>query len=117
MLRNIINPEQITFLPLCFILDNIVLTPEALHWARTSRQPIVFFLTRFLSKVYDKVLWNFLFQTMQRMDISEEFSKWVKLFFRGASASVNLNSSPGKNFKIERDVRQECPLAPYFFSL
>jgi hypothetical protein len=28
---------------------------------------------------------------------------------------VNLNGSPGGNFKIEREVRQGCPLAPYLF--
>ena len=29
--------------------------------------------------------------------------------------AVNLNSSPGNEFKIERGVRQGCLLAPYLF--
>lgn len=32
ILRDVISPEQITFFPLRFILDNIVLTHETLHW-------------------------------------------------------------------------------------
>ena len=47
--------------------------------------------------------------------MSEEFTKWVKLLFTGASAAVNLNGSAGRSFNIERGVRQGCPLAPYLF--
>ena len=34
ILRNVISLEQTTFLPLRFILDNIVLTQEILHWPK-----------------------------------------------------------------------------------
>ena len=42
ILRDVISPEQTTFLPLRFILDNIVLTQETLHWAKTSKQLPIF---------------------------------------------------------------------------
>ena len=54
MLRDVISPEQTTFLPLRFILNNIVLTQKTLYWARQSKQPSVFLKLDF-SKVYDKV--------------------------------------------------------------
>ena len=114
ILRDVISPEQTAFLPLRFILDNIVLTQEALHWARTSKQPMVFLKLDF-SKAYDKVSWHFLFRTMRKMNVSAKFIKWVEMFFTNASAAVNLNGSPGNSFKIERGVRQGCPLAPYLF--
>jgi hypothetical protein len=37
IIKDIISPEQTAFLPLRFILDNIILTQETLHWAKTSR--------------------------------------------------------------------------------
>ena len=114
MLRNVISPDQTAFLPLRFILDNIVLTQETLHWARTSKQPTIFLKLDF-SKAYDKVSWHFLFKAMKAMDICEEFIKWVKLLFTNASAAVNLNGTLESHFKIERGVRQGCPLAPYLF--
>jgi hypothetical protein len=53
---------------------------------------------------------------MYKLNISGEFIKWVKLFFRNVSAAVNLNGSPWDNFKIEKRIRQGCPIVPYFFS-
>jgi hypothetical protein len=52
---------------------------------------------------------------MSKMGVSEEFIRWVKLLFGNASATVNLNGCPSGSFKVERGVRQGCPLAPYFF--
>lgn len=67
------------FLPLRFILDNIVLTQETLHWAKVFRQPTVFLKLDF-SKAYDKVSWVFLFQAMQRMCISEDSASGLKCY-------------------------------------
>ena len=54
ILSDVISPEQTAFPPFRFILDNIVLTQETLHWAKASRQSTVFFKLDF-SKAYDKV--------------------------------------------------------------
>lgn len=104
ILKDVISPEQTAFLPLRFILDNIVLTQETLHWARTSKQPTVFLKLDF-SKAYDKVSWHFLFHAMREINISEKFISWVKLLFENASAIVNLDGNQGDNFRIERGVR------------
>ena len=61
ILRDVISPEQTAFLLLRFILDNIFLTQESLHWAKTSRQSTVF-LKLDLSKAYNKVSWRFIFK-------------------------------------------------------
>jgi hypothetical protein len=68
MLRDVISPEQMAFLPLKFILDNIVLTQETIHWARTFRQPSIFLKLDF-SKAYDKVSWRFLLQAMKALTL------------------------------------------------
>ena len=49
------------------------------------------------------------------MGVSDEFIRWIKLLFDYATTAVNLNGSPSRSFKVERGVRQGCPLAPYFF--
>lgn len=49
------------------------------------------------------------------MNISENFTSWVKFLFGNASVVVNLNAILDKNFIIERGVRQGCPFALYLF--
>ena len=95
-------------------LEGVSRNQRIVHWARTSKQPTVFLKLDF-SKAYDKVSWRFLFHAMKEMNISETFIGWVKLLFVNASATVNLNGNQGDNFRIERGVRQGCPLAPYLF--
>lgn len=47
--------------------------------------------------------------------MNEKFIKWVKILFKNASTTTNVNGSMGNNFKLERGVRQGCPLASYIF--
>ena len=114
MLSDFISPEQTSFLSLRYIFDNIVLTQETLHWAKILSQPSVFFKLDF-AKTYDKVSWRFLFLAMSKIGINERFVGWVKLLFGNASAAINFNGNSGKEFKIERGMRQGCSLASYLF--
>jgi hypothetical protein len=52
---------------------------------------------------------------MQKMNISENFINKVKLFKKKATTVVNFNGNPSNNFKVERGIRQGCPIAPYLF--
>ena len=56
-----------------------------------------------------------MFRTMHKMNISDKFIKWVRLLFKNTMAAVNLNGSPSRTFKVERGVRQGCPISPYLF--
>jgi hypothetical protein len=114
VLMEIISPDQSAFLPLRFILDNILLTHETMEWATHSDQPLIFLKLDF-SKAYDMVDWPFLFQAMEKMGFPEGFIDMVKLLFYEASAFVKVNTSQSAAFQIERGVRQGCPLAPYLF--
>lgn len=87
LLSDVISPEQTAFLPLRYILDNIVVTHETLHWAKASRQPLVFLKLDF-TKAYDKLSWKFLFHAMRSMCINEQFVGWVQLLFGNATAAV-----------------------------
>ena len=52
---------------------------------------------------------------MHRLGMHETFIKWTIIFLCNAWASVNLAGSGSNEFKVERMVRQGCPLALYFF--
>lgn len=114
VLMEVISLEKSVFLPLRFILDNLLLTQETMAWAEHSHQPLLFLKLDF-SKAYDMVDWDFIFLVMASMGFPQAFINMVKLLFRDVSATVKVNGSPSSSFKIERGVRQGLPLGTLSF--
>ena len=113
-LMDIISHDQLAFLPMRFILDNLLLTQETIAWAEKSNQDLLF-LKLDLSKAYDMVEWGSLFQIMGRMGFPAQFIHMISLLFQDAAAAVKVNGVPSPQFEIQRGVRQGCPLTPYLF--
>lgn len=88
ILSDVIRCEQMIYLPLRFILENIVQTQETLHQARSSRQPMVFLKLDF-SKAYNNVSWHFFFHDMEKTGINTTFIGCLKLFFDNANVVLS----------------------------
>ena len=116
LLHNWILPSQTGFVPNRCILDNIFLAFEAIEWTLESGQEISMLLLDF-EKAYDRVSWTFLAQTMSRMGFDETWIQQVMSLNWNASATIIVNGEQSQPFKLERSVRQGCPLAPYLFLL
>ena len=116
LLHNCILPSQTGFVPNRCILDNIFLAFEAIEWALESNQNTSMLLLDF-EKTYDRVSWSFLEQTMEKMGFEETWIKRVMSLNRNASATIIVNGEQSQAFKLQRSVRQGCPLAPYLFLL
>jgi hypothetical protein len=110
----VISSNQSTFMPMRFILDNIFLTHETIHYAKQSQQPLLFLKLDF-SKAYDKVDLPFLFQAMRTLGFPESFTHLTRLLFQNAAAQVSVNGQVTEAFSIEQGVRQGCLLVPYLF--
>ncbi len=54
---------------------------------------------------------------MQMMGMAKEFMMKVKLLFQDAKATICFIGGISRTFKIERGVKQGCPLAPASSSL
>jgi hypothetical protein len=104
VLIELISPDQSAFLPMRYILDNIVLTQETINWAKVSKQPLLLLKLDF-AKAFDRVSWSFLFHAMEALGFDQTFVKLTKLLFTGATASVCVNGAPTKPFSVSRGVR------------
>ena len=116
LLHHWILPSQTGFVPNRCILDNVFLAFEALEWTQENNQALCMLLLDF-EKAYDRVNWTFLKQTMEKMGFHEQWTKQVMSLNLNASASILVNGQSTKTFKLQRSVRQGCPLAPYLFLL
>ncbi len=115
-LNDIIRPNQTGFVEGRNILDNVFMAQEGLNWAEESNQDLVFLLLDF-EKAFDRIEWGFLFKALDRLGFSPTWVHWVTSLYRDATSAIKLNGIPGPDFKLERSVRQGCPLAPYLFIL
>jgi len=86
LLREVISPEQTTFLPSRHILSNILLQYEIVEWTRESNQDLIFLKLDF-TKPFDVVSWDFLRKVMLKLGIPDSFSHLVFLLLRDAFAS------------------------------
>ena len=116
LLHNWILPSQTGFVPNRCILDNIFLAFEAMEWSLENKQDLSMLLLDF-EKAYDRVSWTFLKQTMGRMGFAETWIQRVMSLNLNASAAIIVNGEQSQTFKLQRSVRQGCPLAPYLFLL
>ncbi len=102
--------------PIRELFPNHLLAQEALVWALESGQDLVLLLLDF-EKTFDRIKWGFLFPTLSKLGFCLTWIQWISSLYWLASSSVKVNMEPGKDFRLARSVRQDCPLAPYMFIL
>ncbi|XP_059067644.1 secreted RxLR effector protein 78-like [Cryptomeria japonica] len=85
-----------------------------MDWAKVSGQNAAMFLLDF-EKAYDRVEWEFILMMLEAFGFLVEFYKWVKILLKDASAQVEINGSLSQTIKLNRSIRQGCPLAPALF--
>ena len=56
------------------------------------------------------------FKAIENINMNSKFIEWTIFLFTNVFAAINLNGNPGHNLKIEREVRQGCPIAPHICS-
>ena len=86
-----INNDQTIFLPLWFIVDNILLTHESIQWAKESHQESIFLKLDF-SKTYNRLDWALMFQIMRKLGMQTTCVKIIRILFHDAIVSVNINN-------------------------
>ena len=68
-------------------------------------------------KVFDRISWQFLFETLLCLNCGPSFHKWIKTLYSNPQLSVRLNMSRSEAFTLERGCRQGCLLSPLLFAI
>jgi hypothetical protein len=114
VLPEVINEDQVAYLKERFIGQNIRTIIDIMDFTRLNNKPgFVAFLD--FEKAFDTVNWNVIQQTLEAFGVGENFKKWVKTVYKNSEACVTNNGYASPYFKLERGVRQGCPLSAYLF--
>lgn len=70
-----------------------------------------------LNKAFDRVEHGFIKQVMERFGFGKRMLEWIELLYGNAKSCVKINGVLTEPFKLERSVRQGCPLSALLYSI
>lgn len=68
-----------------------------------------------ISKVFDKVEWEYLFALLLKMGFDTKWISWIRLCIETVDFNVMINGDTVGHILPKRGLRQRDPLSPYLF--
>lgn len=96
------------------MLDSILVENEVIDEAKAKKKDCIVFKVEY-EKAYDSVNWNFLLYMLRRLGLYAKWFGWIEGCIQSASVSVLVNGSPTDEFRMDKGLRQDDPLAPFLF--
>uniref|UniRef100_A0A3B3CPH8 Reverse transcriptase domain-containing protein n=1 Tax=Oryzias melastigma TaxID=30732 RepID=A0A3B3CPH8_ORYME len=115
VLPNIVSPDQTGFIKDRRFFFSIRRLFNILYTPSTDKSECI--ISMDAEKAFDRVEWEYLFETLRRFGFGSSFLSWIKLLYACPSAMVLTNNTYSKLFRLHRGTRQGCPLSPLLFVL
>ena len=114
ILPNLIHPCRSGYVKGRFIGESIRLVADTMHFTKAKNIPgLAVFLD--FEKAFDSVEWNFIQKCLETVNFGLDLRQWIKVFYTDISSCVLNNGYASKHFRLERGVRQGCPLSGTLF--
>jgi exonuclease III len=114
VLPSIIHSDQSGYLKGRYIGQNIRTLEDVSFFTKHEDIPGILLSIDF-EKAFDSLNWNFLYKTLYHLNFGQNFVHYIKTMYNNIESTILNNGSTGGYFKLERGVRQGCPLSAYLF--
>lgn len=111
---NIINENQTGYIKGRFIGNNSRLILDILEYCENNNKDGILLFADF-QKAFDSVEWNFLFKTLQKFNFGPNFIKWIQILYKNPCFYVKNNGWLSRKCRMERGIRQGCPVSALLF--
>jgi hypothetical protein len=81
----------------------------------TNRELHLLFID--LTKAYDSVPLNKLWETMGSSTVNTRLIEAIKSLYKGSSSKIKVGNIVTKGFKVTKGLRQVCSLSPTLFKV
>lgn len=116
LFQNLSTTTRQDFIKGRFISENIRLIVSIINYTANKNIPGLILLLDF-EKAFDTLEWPFIEKTLQHYGFGSSIQKSIQTLYCDIESCVIDNGWMSHCFKIERGVRQGCPLSPYLFVL
>lgn len=112
----LIHPDQAYCVPGRTIFDNLHLHRDILNYSNMSNSPLGL-LSLDQQGAFDRVDHNYLFFLLKLYGFGDRFIACVKMMYFGAVCFIRVGSFLTSPIKVDRGIRQGCPMSGQLFSL
>ena len=114
MLSDIIDPHQMAYTGKVHIGESHIIIDRLLEKVRAGDLTGLLCAVDFKS-AFSTVRHQFLWDTLDKMNVSQTVIKYLKVLYNGANSCVLNFGTTTRRFTLERGARQGDPVAPYLF--
>ena len=108
-LKYIIHPDQTCSGPGRTVYENLYTIRDIINLSETKHQKHIISFDS--EKAFDKVDHNFLIKTFETFNFGEKFINFIKTIHTNIKSHVKNNGHFTNIIKLERGIRQGCPLS------
>ena len=113
-IKEIIHPDQTGYVKGRYIGYNIRLINDIItNYERSNENASILFLD--YQKAFDSIKWDFINKALNKFGFGNNFTRWIEALYKNTESCVMNNGHSTGFFKLERGIRQGCPISALLF--
>lgn len=113
-ISKVIGEHQSCAVPKRNITSNLAIIRDII-WYTKERGGRLALISLDFEKAFDRVSYDFLFESLVKLGFPQDFVKWIKLAYTECKNQILVNGFFTEEVKLGSGVKQGCPLSPILF--